>query len=208
VRAASNSSRFTECSAARTARAALCGGPLAFFLLVRTSRRGRRRLRNFGWRPRRTFAHGNTSEHLEAAGLQHAIEAARRRVRWQPAQRRRDRVLGRIRRRVAGFTQLAHRGSDRRVNRLFVIAADRPQVGALPRQHRGVRRTLRLCRLDQRVIDRAIPPVDLVYRPCGHGWLRQGADRCPVGAGLLRQRVSSRREFVQRQLIQAVDLGV
>ena len=62
-----------------------------------------------------------------------------------------------------------------------------------------------LRRVDQRVVDIAPLPVQLVDRPRGHGRLGEALDLRRVGARVLGQRVARGGELVGRELIEPID---
>ena len=61
---------------------------------------------------------------------------------------------------------------------------------------------------DQRIVNVALFPVDLVHGPRGDWRLRKRADLRAIRARVLGKRVACRGELVGRQLVQAIDVGV
>jgi hypothetical protein len=61
---------------------------------------------------------------------------------------------------------------------------------------------------NQRVVDVALLPEDLVDGPCGEGRLGERPDLGPVRPRVLGQRIARGRELIGRQLVQTIDLGV
>src|SRR4029077_5831820 len=63
-------------------------------------------------------------------------------------------------------------------------------------------------RSDQRVVDIPAFPMDLVDRPRGNWWLCETANVRSLRPGLLGERVAGRGEFIRRQLVETIDVGV
>ena len=82
------------------------------------------------------------------------------------------------------------------------------QVGGLPGDDCGVRVTQRRGRRRQAVKRRPAAPVHLIDGPGGDRRLLQRADLGGRGARFLRERIARRRELIERELIQPIDLGI
>ena len=79
------------------------------------------------------------------------------------------------------------------------------QVRALTSEDGLVDLTQLLRRVDQRVVDIAPLPVQLVHRPRGNGRLGEALDFRRVRTGVLGQRVARGGELVGRELIEPID---
>jgi hypothetical protein len=87
-----------------------------------------------------------------------------------------------------------------------VLLAGESQVAAFPGQHRLVSGSQLAGGLDERVVDLPVPPIQLIDGPRGDRRLGEFLDVRRAGAGAPRDVVACRGEFIQGQLVQAVEV--
>ena len=156
----------------------------------------------------RALLRNHAGKHLEAAGSEGAGETAWRLVSGQRAKRVEDGVPGRFGDRLPTLFEQFDGRFQRLFERELVLASGGAEVAFAPFDHRFVRLSHPLGRVDERLILAASIPVQLVDRPCRERRFDQLLDAGSFRSRFFRERISRRGELVLRKLIQPVDLLV
>src|SRR5439155_25382850 len=110
--------------------------------------------------------------------------------------------------RVSGLSENAQRCLECRLVRGLVRPAGAADISLLSRQNSSMRRSHRLYCVDQRRVYIALAPVHLIDGPRRNRRFAKSSDFGAVLSSRRRQRISRVGEFVQRKLVQTVDLHV